>query len=79
MVTLVLLLSLLAIFVFAIIGLVSLFWDGWKKSKRYLKMFFISVIAFLVSFVLFGMLCSKLQTEKLQTARYELVSLQDNS
>lgn len=79
MLTLILMLSPFAILIFAILWLISLCWDGWKKSKTELKLFFISIIVFLVSIVLNSMLCTKLKTEKLQTARYELVSLQDNS
>lgn len=71
--------SFFAIFIFIIIGLIDLPLDGWECTKRQFKRASISALVCVLSFLALCPLAMKLYTEKIETARYELVSLQDNT
>lgn len=79
MITITFIVSFFAILLSLVFWLFDLLFDGWKSSKRQLKRASISALVCVLSFLALCPLVLKLHTEKIETARYELVSLQDNT
>lgn len=79
MVVFIFVVSFFAIPILLLYWLISWALDGWNDSKRHLKRACISAVIFILSFFAFAPICQKLYKEKVETARYELVSLQDSS